>query len=72
MALKHRQQQLAGIPCCHAISALQLMSKNPKNYIADCYTIDTYNNIYEHCMLPMKGISSCLISDHPRSHLLDM
>ena len=44
------------------------MSKNLEEYIANWYTIQTYNNIYEHCMLPMEGMSSWPISDHPRPH----
>ena len=42
------------------------MSKNLEEYIANWYTIQTYNNIYEHCMLPMEGMSSWPISDHSR------
>jgi hypothetical protein len=68
MTCSCRLWQLAGIPCCHAIFALHLMSKNPEDYIADCYTIQTYNNIYQHCMLPMEAMSSWPILDHPRPH----
>uniref|UniRef100_A0A0A9AVD5 SWIM-type domain-containing protein n=1 Tax=Arundo donax TaxID=35708 RepID=A0A0A9AVD5_ARUDO len=61
-----RYWELSGIPCCHAISAIYIMSGNPEDYIADCYTIEYYNKTYEHCMLPMEGMSSWPISDHPR------
>ncbi|WVZ54245.1 hypothetical protein U9M48_005070 [Paspalum notatum var. saurae] len=51
-----RYWQLAGIPCAHAITSLFLSSKAPEDYIADCYSVDHYNSIYDHCMLPMEGI----------------
>ena len=51
-----RYWQLAGIPCAHAITALYLSSKSPEDYIAECYSVENYNRIYDHCMMPMEGV----------------
>ena len=51
-----RYWQLAGIPCAHAITALFMSSKPAEEYIADCYSIEEYNKIYDHCLMPMEGM----------------
>jgi hypothetical protein len=38
--------------------------------MADCYTIEQYNKTYKHHMLPMDGMSTWLIYDHPRPSAL--
>lgn len=50
-----RKWQLSGIPCPHAISALNHNQLVPKDYVADCYKKDTYMKAYEHMMYPMRG-----------------
>ncbi|KAL6654545.1 hypothetical protein ACP70R_008010 [Stipagrostis hirtigluma subsp. patula] len=61
-----RYWQLAGIPCPHAITALFVSSKPPEDYIADCYSVDLYNKIYDHCMMPMEGMQQWAPTDHPK------
>ena len=51
-----RYWQLAGIPCAHAITAFFYISKPAEEYLAQCYSVEVYNKIYDHCMMPMNGI----------------
>jgi hypothetical protein len=51
-----RYWQLAGIPCAHAITALVMSSKPAEEYIADCYSVEEYKKIYDHCLMPMEGM----------------
>nr|AAU43947.1 hypothetical protein [Oryza sativa Japonica Group] len=44
-----RYWQLAGIPCAHAITALFVSSKQPEDYIADCYSVEV-----QECSRPQK------------------
>jgi hypothetical protein len=46
------------------------MSRDPEDYMADRYTIEQYNKTYKHYMLPMDGMSTWLIYDHPRRSAL--
>jgi hypothetical protein len=40
--------QLAGLPCCHAITAIYKCGKQVKDFIDNCYSIEQFNKIYEH------------------------
>ncbi|XP_019194863.1 PREDICTED: uncharacterized protein LOC109188688 isoform X2 [Ipomoea nil] len=52
-----RKWDLNGIPCRHAICALWVkFGKAPlHDYVADCYTIETYKKAYSGCIHPMAG-----------------
>lgn len=61
-----RYWQLAGLPCCHAISAIYKSSKQVDDYIANCFSIAVYHKIYDHCLEPLEGDDSWPTADHPR------
>ena len=58
--------QLSGLPCAHAITAIYKCGKQVDDFIAPCYSIDTFKRIYEHCLQPMEGEEMWPISDKPR------
>jgi hypothetical protein len=51
-----RYEQLAGIPWAHAITLLFMSSKRAEEYIADCYSVEKYNKIYDNCLMSMEGM----------------
>jgi hypothetical protein len=42
--------QLAGLPCMHAITAIYKCGRKIDEFIDKCYSIETFNKIYEHCL----------------------
>ena len=58
--------QLAGLPCCHAISAIYKSGRKIEDYIHKCYHIDTFNKIYEHRLQPVEGEENWPVSRTPR------
>lgn len=61
-----RYWQLSGLPCCHAISAIYMASKNLDDYIASCYSISDYMKTYQFCLQPVEGQESWPISEMPK------
>ncbi|KAL0444758.1 UNVERIFIED_CONTAM: hypothetical protein Slati_2198500 [Sesamum latifolium] len=46
-----RKWDLTGIPCKHAISAICNQKDDPEDYVADCYSVQTYKRVYASAML---------------------
>lgn len=58
--------QLAGLPCCHAISAIYKSGRNIADFIHKCYSVEQFKKIYEHCLDPVEGQERWPVSDKPR------
>jgi hypothetical protein len=58
--------QLAGLPCCHAICAIYKCGKTIDEFIDNCYSIEAFNRIYEHCLEPVEGEDKWPVSPKPR------
>jgi len=61
-----RYWQLAGLPCCHAISSIYWKTNVLDDYIADCFRVEHFKNTYAHCLEPLEGIEGWPISDRPK------
>ncbi|KAL0437231.1 UNVERIFIED_CONTAM: hypothetical protein Sradi_0431000 [Sesamum radiatum] len=48
-----RKWQLSGIPCKHACCAIYHQKHYPVDYVAECYSVETYKNVYAPAILPM-------------------
>lgn len=42
-----RKWELSGIPCKHDINAICCQMLNPEDFVYDCYSVETYNKVYE-------------------------
>ncbi|XP_048546812.1 uncharacterized protein LOC125525851 [Triticum urartu] len=58
--------QLAGLPCCHAISAIYKSGRRIEDFIEKCYSVEQFKKIYEHCLQPVEGEERWPISQNPR------
>ncbi|XP_058756954.1 uncharacterized protein LOC131630180 [Vicia villosa] len=47
---------LVGIPCRHAVSALQYQNLDPEKYVDPCYMRDAYRACYENNVSPINGM----------------
>jgi hypothetical protein len=61
-----RYWQLSGLPCPHALSCIFYSGQSVDTYIAKCYTVECFRNIYDHCLEPIEGMPSWQISARPR------
>ena len=61
-----RYWELSGLPCCHAISAVYTCGLSIDDFIAPCYFINTYNQIYDHVLQPVEGKENWPVSTNPR------
>ena len=50
-----RKWDLSGIPCVHAIAAINFLNKDPLNFVHDYYKCETYIKTYEHLLSPING-----------------
>ncbi|XP_050216383.1 uncharacterized protein LOC126667453 [Mercurialis annua] len=50
-----RRWQLTGIPCHHAIAAMNENNEDPQKFMDDCYRISTYLDTYSHLLNPTNG-----------------
>lgn len=50
-----RRWELSGIPCKHAISAIYAEGMDKEDFVSNCYSVDTYNDVYSHAIVPMSG-----------------
>lgn len=50
-----RVWDLTGVPCSHAVSAIQESRQNPIEYVARWYTKETYLRTYSYTLEPIKG-----------------
>ncbi|XP_071928031.1 uncharacterized protein [Coffea arabica] len=60
-----RLWQISGLPCCHAISAILKIGRNPNDYADQCYSRDLFFQIYENVLYPISGKSLWPQSDIP-------
>ncbi|KAL0406363.1 UNVERIFIED_CONTAM: hypothetical protein Slati_3950200 [Sesamum latifolium] len=60
---------LTGIPCKHANSAICNQKDDPEDYVADCYSVQTYKRVYASAIMPIGGdnmwTESCFIPPLP-------
>ena len=61
-----RYWDLSGLPCCHAISAIYTVKKELDDFIAPCYRIDVYDQVYSHVLQPVEGKESWPVAPNPR------
>ncbi|XP_014515422.1 uncharacterized protein LOC106773224 [Vigna radiata var. radiata] len=50
-----RKWMISGIPCCHAIAAMNYCNEDPKNLIPSCFTRTTYEATYAAMIYPVNG-----------------
>lgn len=60
-----RRWDLSGIPCIHAIAALNFLNLDIYDYVHDCYKVDTYLSTYNHLMNPINGRDMWPTTDNP-------
>ncbi|XP_062019055.1 uncharacterized protein LOC133735674 [Rosa rugosa] len=60
-----RRWDLTGIPCKHAICAINGMRAEPDDYIAPCYLKKTYMSIYSHLIQPVNSMDMWSNGDGP-------
>jgi hypothetical protein len=58
--------QLYGLHCAHAITAIYKCGKLVEDFIAPCYSVAVFKQIYEHCLQPVEGEEMWPISEKPR------
>ncbi|XP_024195645.2 uncharacterized protein LOC112198766 [Rosa chinensis] len=58
-----RRWDITGIPCKHAISAINFMRHKPEDYVDACYLTNTYMAIYSHTVKPVNGMDLWIPSD---------
>ncbi|KAI8551066.1 hypothetical protein RHMOL_Rhmol06G0156300 [Rhododendron molle] len=56
---------LSGIPCIHAIAALNCLNLDIYDYVHECYKVDTYLSTYNHLVNPINGRDMWPITDNP-------
>jgi hypothetical protein len=61
-----RYWDLSGLPCCHAISAIYTVNKELDDFIAPCYRIDLYDQVYSHVLQPVEGKENWPVAPNPR------
>ncbi|KAG8363831.1 hypothetical protein BUALT_Bualt19G0063100 [Buddleja alternifolia] len=52
-----RKWELSGIPCKHALSAIYCQGLQVEDFVADCYSVDTYKKVYGPAIMPVNGRS---------------
>ncbi|XP_056168402.1 uncharacterized protein LOC130138412 [Syzygium oleosum] len=67
-----RAWQLSGIPCIHAIFAIQAKYHNPKDYLHGCYHKSTYLAAYQHMMQPIRSTKFWEPTNHEAPHPLPL
>ncbi|KAG8364885.1 hypothetical protein BUALT_Bualt18G0045100 [Buddleja alternifolia] len=50
-----RKWDLSGIPCKHACRAINCKGLQIEDFVDRCYSIETYNQVYETAILPLNG-----------------
>lgn len=50
-----RKQDLSGIPCKHATSAIFNQKQDLKDYNDECYNVDTYKRVYASAVMPISS-----------------
>ncbi|XP_062006087.1 uncharacterized protein LOC133723289 [Rosa rugosa] len=60
-----RRWDLTGIPCKHAISAINFMREKPEDYVDACYLTKTYMAAYSNTIQPVNGMDLWIPSEEP-------
>lgn len=60
-----RYWQLAGLPCPHAISCIYFRTNTMDDYVAGCYSVHAFRSTYNHCLMPVEGMSNWPLSKMP-------
>lgn len=50
-----RRWMMMGLPCQHAIVAIEMTSENADNFVAKCYSKETFQLVYEAIIYPVQG-----------------
>ncbi|XP_052734198.1 uncharacterized protein LOC128196726 [Vigna angularis] len=50
-----RKWMISGIPCCHAIAAMNYCNVDPDNFIPTCFRRSTYEEVYASIIFPLNG-----------------
>jgi len=50
-----RKWQLTGLPCKHAARCILRMKQQLEDYVDDCFTVDTYRQLYNHIVHPISA-----------------
>jgi hypothetical protein len=58
-----RYWQLSGLPCPHAISCILSKTNSLDEYIASCYSVESFKKTYEHRLQPIEDMTKWLVSD---------
>lgn len=61
-----RYWDLSGLPCSHAISAIYCLGKEVDDYIAPCYKIEVYDQVYSDVLQPVEGKEKWPLAPNPR------
>jgi hypothetical protein len=61
-----RYWQLSGLPCPHAISCIFFKTNCLDDYIAPCYSTESFKKTYAHCRQPVEGMTSWPVSDREK------
>jgi hypothetical protein len=61
-----RYWQLSGLPCPHAISCIFFKTNCLDDYIAPCYSTESFKKTYAHCLQPVEGMTSWPVSDREK------
>ncbi|KAL0328025.1 UNVERIFIED_CONTAM: hypothetical protein Scaly_2235100 [Sesamum calycinum] len=60
-----RRWDLSGIPCKHAMSAINSQRLDAEDFIAECYSVATYLRVYQPCIMPVNGPEKWQHTDLP-------
>ncbi|WMV57902.1 hypothetical protein MTR67_051287 [Solanum verrucosum] len=63
--LSARSWKLRGIPCPHGVAALHYKELEPINYVASCYSKETYLSTYAYFIQPMNNMKMWPTSNNP-------
>lgn len=50
-----RRWMLTGLPCPHAIAAIEMTSENVDNFISSIYSKETFQQVYAPIIYPVQG-----------------
>ena len=65
MTCSCKKYGLAGIPCNHAIAAINFKRKKPEDYVDACYSNARYFEVYSHLIMSMNGMSLWEETENP-------
>ncbi|XP_041995750.1 uncharacterized protein LOC121745872 [Salvia splendens] len=60
-----RRWMLTGLPCQHAIAAIEMTSENVDDFVAKCYSKETFKMVYEAIIYLVQGPQQWTKTAHP-------